>query len=227
MLRAFVLFVITLGIFSVIGVNLFRPVAEERAPAPDYLALCGPEYSPQTSRTYFGPKEISRPPLDGEKFEITKRSRSFEEFAARRSDAGSLGNDIYRGRGLDDYFFSGPGDDAMISGDGKDLFDAGEGDDCLISTGGHNRLISGPGSDRYIIVHAPGMSRTDIFSDFDVNRDRIILVGFDPDELSIQTMIREMEVEGGRQTAVISPTHRLIFENQEEISIRPGNFVIR
>ncbi|HEV7263510.1 MAG TPA: hypothetical protein VGN83_01115 [Falsiroseomonas sp.] len=87
---------------------------------------------------------------------------------------GGPGNDLLQGGARPDILSGGDGFDTLVGGGGADLLQGGAGNDALRGGAGNDRIATGDGIDRVVFGSGDG---ADWVSDFNINTDRVHLVG--------------------------------------------------
>ncbi|WP_372619416.1 calcium-binding protein [Falsiroseomonas sp.] len=87
---------------------------------------------------------------------------------------GGPGNDLLQGLNRPDILSGGDGFDTLVGGGGADVLLGGAGNDALRGGQGNDRIATGDGIDRVVFGSGDG---ADLVSDFNINTDRVHLVG--------------------------------------------------
>lgn len=96
---------------------------------------------------------------------------------------GNNGDDLLNGGGGKDNIQGHSGDDTLIGGGGKDSLNGGIGDDWLDGNKGRDQMTGGEGRDVFVLQAKKSRNR---IKDFDLNQDRIGLLGMSFRDLSFR-----------------------------------------
>ncbi|MEO1210237.1 MAG: S8 family serine peptidase [Cyanobacteria bacterium J06638_20] len=137
---------------------------------------------------------------------------------------GGLGNDTLNGGGDRDRLLGATGrdrlngqrgNDVLRGGGDRDVLNGGSGNDRLSGDLGNDVIITGAGNDRIIIRQGQGVDRVRDFTD---NQDKIVLVGINFGQLTIQQQQNDVRVSLGSETL-------LVLQNVARSQITQADFV--
>jgi Ca2+-binding RTX toxin-like protein len=118
---------------------------------------------------------------------------------------GGIGNDLFEGGLGNDIMEGNDGDDIMKGGAGHDVIDGGEGRDIIKGGAGSDIMTGGAGNDIFAFVAEELASGVDHIEDFQVDEDKIRIVGL-----------------GDKMVSYDSNTGVIAVDGQEAINIGPG-----